>query len=142
MTQSLTERLQEKLAHQMAEIEALTSAALKELAANLKRDASAELRNMHRDIRETVDNLETDLIRVRRISRWWWVGLLVTWIVVGGYSTWRSLQIPTPKTAGIALYQSFEHEGRTYLLLPEETEALTCRSGARQMPCMLLPVGE
>lgn len=140
MTQSLTERLQERQAAQMAEIEALTSAELKRLGESLRRVSEAELRSTQSVIREMQESWSSQLESVNVIARWWWVALIVTWAMAGGLWAWHSWT-SGPSTAGIALYQTFTHEGRTYLMLPEGTEPLICRQGELRMPCMALPVG-
>lgn len=138
MTQSLTERLQERQAAQMAEIEALTSAELKKLGESLKRVSQAELRSTQSVIREMQESWSSQLESVNVIARWWWLALIVTWAMAGGLWAWHSWTT-APSTAGIALYQTFTHEGRTYLMLPEGTEAMVCRQGERRMPCVVLP---
>lgn len=139
MTQSLTERLQARQAEQAAEIEALTSAELKRLGESLRRASEAELRSTQDAIREMQASWSSQLESVNVIARWWWVALIVTWVMVGGLSVWHSLT-SRPSTAGIALYQTFTHEGRTYLMLPEGIEPMICRQGERRMPCVSLPV--
>jgi hypothetical protein len=138
MTRSLTERLQERQAAQLAEIEALTSAELKRLGESLRRASEAELRSTQSVIREMNARWNSQLESVNAIARWWWVALIVTWLVAGGLWAWHSLVTP-PATAGIDLYQTFTYEGRTYLMLPEGTEALVCRQGEMRMPCVVLP---
>ena len=138
MTQSLTERLQERQAAQMAEIEALTLSELKKLGESLRRALQAELRSTQDVIREMHETWSSQLESVNAIARWWWLALIVTWLVAGGLWAWHSLVTP-PATAGIDLYQTFTHEGRTYLMLPEGTEALVCRQGEMRMPCVVLP---
>jgi len=61
--------------------------------------------------------------------------------MVGGLWAWHSLTNPT-SAQGIAQYQRFWFEGRTYLMLPEGTEVMTCRSGGQVMPCAALPMPE
>ena len=136
---SLTERLQERQAAQTAEIEALTSAELKRLGESLRRVSEAELRSTQDAIREMQASWSSQLESVNVIARWWWVGLIVTWLMVGVLSAWYSWT-KAPSTAGIGLYQTFTHEGRSYLMLPEGTEAMICRQGESRMPCMALPV--
>lgn len=140
MTQSLTERLQARHAAQMAEIEALTSAELKKLAKNLMRVSEAELISTHDAIRDMNARWTSQLETVNAIARWWWVALIVTWLMVGALSVWHSWT-SGPSTAGIELYQTFTHEGRTYLMLPEGIEPMICRQGERRMPCVALPGG-
>ena len=55
MTESLTERLQQRLSSQTAEIEALTSAELTRLASSLKQQSEAALR--------TIEHFQTQLLR-------------------------------------------------------------------------------
>lgn len=141
MTQSLTERLQARQAAQMAEIEALTSAELKKLAGNLKRASEAELLSTHDAIRAMNAQWISQLKTVNAIARWWWAALIATWVMVGGLWAWHSLSAPPPPQ-GIAQYQTFWFEGRTYLMLPEGTEVMTCRSEGQVMPCAALPMPE
>ena len=138
MTRSLTERLQERQAAQSAEIEALTLSELKRLGESLRRASEAELRSTESVIHEMHETWSSQLESVNAIARWWWLALIVTWLVAGGLWAWHSLVTP-PATAGIDLYQTFTHEGRTYLMLPEGTEALVCRQGEMRMPCVVLP---
>lgn len=139
MTQSLTERLKARQAAQIAEIEALTSAELKRLAENLKRASEAELNSTHVAIREMNARWTSQLRTVNAIARWWWIALIATWVMVGGLWAWHYLSSPTPPQ-GIAQYQRFWFEGRTYLILPEGTEVMTCRSEGQVMPCAALPM--
>ena len=139
MTQSLTERLQARHAAQTAEIEALTSAELKRLGESLRRVSEAELRSTQDVIREMQASWTSQLKSVNAIARWWWAALIVTWLMAGGLWAWH-FWTRAPSTAGIALYQTFTHEGRTYLMLPEGVEAMICRQGETRMPCMALPV--
>jgi hypothetical protein len=139
MTQSLTERLQARHAAQSAEIEALTSAELKKLGESLRRVSEAELRSTQDVIREMQASWTSQLESVNAIARWWWVALIVTWLMVGGFWAWHSWT-RAPSTAGIELYQTFTQEGRTYLMLPEGVEPMVCRRGEKTMPCVALPV--
>lgn len=139
MTQSLTERLQARHAAQTAEIEALTSAELMRLGESLRRVSEAELRSTQDVIREMQASWTSQLKSVNAIARWWWAALIVTWLMAGGLWAWH-FWTRAPSTVGIELYQTFIHEGRTYLMLPEGTEAMICRQGEKQMPCMALPV--
>lgn len=140
MTRSLTERLQERLDSQSAEIEALTLSELKRLGESLRRASQAEFSSTESAISEMNARWSSQLESVNAIARWWWVGLIVTWVMVGVLSVWHSWT-SGPSTAGIALYQTFTHEGRTYLMLPEGVEPLICRQGERRMPCVALPGG-
>jgi hypothetical protein len=141
MTQSLTERLQARQAAQMTEIEALTSAELKRLAENLRRASEAELNSTHAAIREMNARWTFQLKTINAIARWWWVALIATWVMLGGLWLWHSRASQSPPQ-GIAQYQTFWYEGRTYLMLPEGTEVMTCRSAGQVMPCAALPMPE
>ncbi len=144
MTQNLTERLQERLNQQTAEIEELTVNELKQLASKLQHESNRVLNTTQAHILATSEDLEQSLHRLRRFGRWWWAGLIVAYLLIGVLSVWHSMT-PEPKTtAGIELYQTFTHEGRTYLLLPDGTQALTCTETTSGTPitCMLLPEGE
>jgi hypothetical protein len=140
MTRSLTERLQERQAAQSAEIEALTLSELKRLGESLRRASQAELHSTESAIREMNARWSSQLESVNAIARWWWVGLIVTWVMMGVLSAWHSWT-SAPSTAGIELYQTFTHEGRVYLMLPEGIEPMICRQGERRMPCVALPGG-
>ena len=139
MTRSLTERLQERQAAQTAEIEALTLSELKRLGESLRRASEAELRSTQDAIREMQASWRSQLESVNAIARWWWVALIVTWLMAGGFWAWHSWT-RAPSTAGIELYQTFTQEGRTYLMLPEGVEPMVCCEGEVQMPCVALPV--
>ena len=73
----MTERLQQRLSSQTAEIEALTSAELKQLATRLRQQCEAELRTMQSDIQGTSLNMERELRIVRWTGRWWWGALIM-----------------------------------------------------------------
>ena len=137
MTESLTERLQQRLSSQTAEIEALTSAELMRLASSLKQQSEAALRTMRSDIQDTSTMMADELEIMRWTARWWWAALLVTWLVIGGFSVWRWMQPPT----GIAQFETFTENGQMFLLLPEGTEPMTCSrvGGTEPLRCVALP---
>ncbi len=158
MTQSLTERLAERLATQSAEIERLTASELQQLGERLRRESETALFSMRNGLHEAIGTatrpLIADLERLRAFGRWWWPALALTWLIMaaltglllwlwtspsGWPATWRGT---ASGTAGIGMYQSFSFEGRTYLMLPPGTEALTCRQGETTRPCVVLPTGE
>lgn len=137
MTESLTERLQQRLSSQTAEIEALTSAELTRLANSLKQQSEAALRTMRSDIQDTSMMMADELEIMRWTARWWWVALIVTWLVIGGFSVWRWMQPAT----GIAQFEIFTENGQTFLLLPDGTEPMTCSrvGGTEPLRCVALP---
>ena len=158
MTQSLTERLQERLATQSAEIERLTTSELKQLGERLRHESETALSSMsaslHAALETAMQPLSGDLSRLRRWGRWWWAALALTWLTMASLtalllwlwmspSGWRATWSGTASgTEGIAMYQTFRFEGRSYLLVPEGTMAVTCRRGEEQRPCLVLPMGE
>ena len=70
MTASLTERLQQRLSDQTAEIEALTSAELTRLASSLRQQSEAALRTMRSDIQDTSTMMADELEIMRWTARW------------------------------------------------------------------------
>jgi len=135
MTESLTARLQKRLASQSAEIESMTSAELQRLAASLKRECEAVLRSTQSDIHDTTEKLDASLTRLRRFGNWWWVALIVTWLTIGGFYAWHSLR------PGLPEMRSFTSEGWTYLVPPPGARATTCTDGEYQYLCVRLPEG-
>ena len=133
MTESLTARLQKRLASQSAEIEIMTSAELKRLAASLKHESEAVLRSTQSDIHATTEKLNGSLRRLRMFGTWWWVALIVTWLTIGGFYAWHSLRPSLPEM------RSFTSEGWTYLVPPAGAEATTCTNGQSQFLCLRLP---
>lgn len=143
MTQSLTERLQERLATQSAEIERLTASELSKLGTSLRSESEAALRSMsgsiHESIEATTRPLRRDLERLKGIGRWWWGTLILSWATIAmllAFSLWLWTR---PEASGIATYETFTYGGRTFLLLPEGTEAMTCTQGERRQACVVLP---
>ena len=134
MTVSLTERLQQRLSDQTAEIEALTSAELKQLATRLRQQCAAELRTMQSDIQGTSLMMADELEIVRWTARWWWVALIVTWLVIAGLSVWHWMS-PAPDPFPI-----FKTGGESYLMLPDGTEPMICQ-GEQPFLCLKLPNG-
>jgi len=143
MTQSLTERLAERLATQSAEIEALTTSELAKLGQSLRTESEAALRSMsgsiHESIEATMRPLRRDLEKLRGIGRWWWGTMVLSWATIAMLLVFLAWRWVSPEPTGLAMYQTFTYAGRTYVMLPEGTEAMVCRQGARAVPCMVLP---
>lgn len=135
MTASLTERLQQRLSDQTAEIEALTSAELKQLATRLRKQCEGELRTMQNDIQSTSLNMARELRIVRWTGRWWWGALITTWLAIAALSIWH-LMDRDPSQMPI-----FRSGGQSYLVPPEGIEPTICRQGERQFLCLKLPEG-
>lgn len=143
MTQSLTERLAERLATQSAEIEALTASELKQLGERLRTESEVALASMRNAIHESIETtrrpLLRDLERLRGIGRWWWGTLVLSWATIAmlmAFSLWLWAR---PEAGGIATYETFSYQGRTFLLLPEGTQPMTCTKGERRQACVVLP---
>lgn len=149
MTQSLTERLAERLATQSAEIEALTTSELARLGQSLRSESEAALSSMRSAMAEsmasTTASLTRDLDRLKRLGRWWWGTLLLSWATIAmlmAFSLWLWMSPPTTtaRLSGMGVDPVFTAEGRTYLLLPQGSQALQCRQGQEQwVPCVALP---
>ena len=133
MTVSLTERLQQRLSSQTAEIEALTSAELKQLATRLRQQCEAELRTMQSDIQGTSLNMARELRIVRWTGRWWWGALIMTWLAIGALWVWHSME-RDPSQMPV-----FRSGGQSYLVPPEGVEPTICQKGERQFLCLKLP---
>ena len=146
MTQSLAERL----ATQSAEIEALTTSELARLGQSLKAESEAALSSMRSAMAEsmasTTASLERDLSRLRRLGRWWWGTMALSWatmVALTAFSLWLWMSPGTgpgtTRASGATPYPTFTQEGRTYMVLPSGTEATTCRQGEQVRPCVVLP---
>ena len=140
MTRSLTERLQDRLASERLEIENLTGKELHRLGESLRHASSVEAHSTLTAIEDTHRRIRFEIETIQKFTRWWWVALIVTWMVIGGFYAWHWMR---PRSAGIELYQTFEFRDRKYLLLPDGTQATTCRQSetAETFQCVLLPDG-
>lgn len=154
MTQSLTERLQERLATQAAEIEKLTASELHKLGESLRIESEAALASMQsamaKSIMGTTRPLMRDLEQLRGIGRWWWSALALTWLMLAmltGFSLWLwaspPASLPTGATGwgtgGTVRLHTFTDEGTTYAMLPEGARVWTCLHRERSVPCIRLP---
>ncbi len=150
MTQSLTARLQERQATQSAEIERITASELHRLGQSLRAESELALSSMRSAMAESMESttasLLRDLGRLKRLGRWWWGTMALSWATMAGltaFSLWLWMSPPstTARLSGVGVDPVFTSEGRTYLLLPQGTQAMQCRQGAQQwVPCVALPV--
>jgi hypothetical protein len=149
MTQSLTARLQERQATQSAEIERITASELARLGQSLRAESEAALTSMQSAMAasmvSTTASLERDMERLRRLGRWWWGTMALSWATIAmlmAFSLWLwmspGLESAT-SASGATPYPTFMQEGRTYMVLPSGTEATTCRQGEQVRPCVVLP---
>ena len=142
MTESLTERLRQRVASQTAENEKILKAELGTLTTGIKKQLTDELASIQRDIFTTSRSIDSDLRSLRWASRYWWIALLVTWIVGGGLLTWHSMREDGTRAMTLADYQTFQQDGRTYLIVPNGSEVVTCLSNENTVGCVRLPRGE
>jgi hypothetical protein len=150
MTQSLTARLQERQATQSAEIERITASELNRLGQSLRAESELALSSMQSAMAEsmasTTASLERDLSRLRRLGRWWWGTLLLSWATIAmlmAFSLWLwmspGLGLGTTSASDTEPYPTFTQEGRTYMVLPSGTQATTCQQGEQVRPCVVMP---
>ena len=142
MTESLTERLRQRAATQTAESEKILSAELSRLTSGIRTQLSDELASIQSDISGTSLRISSDLADLKWVSRYWWIALLVTWIVGGGLLTWHSMTEAPSRAMTLGDYQTFQQDGRTYLIVPPGSEVVTCMRGEKAVGCVLLPQGE
>ena len=142
MTESLTERLRQRAATQTAESEKILSAELSRLTSGIRTQLSDELASIQSDISGTSLRISSDLADLKWVSRYWWIALLVTWIVGGGLLTWHSMREDGARAMTLADYQTFQQDGRTYLIVPNGSEVVTCLSNENTVGCVRLPRGE
>mgnify|MGYP003627561432 CR=1 FL=1 len=147
MTESLTERLRLRAAAQATENEKIISGELSKLTATIKQQLNDELRSIQNDISGTSLRISADLTALKWASRYWWAALIATWLIWGGLYTWHSITATNsgPTQSGpmtLADYQTFTHEGRSYLIVPQGSIATTCTSGEDVVGCIALPSGE
>jgi len=147
MTESLTERLRKKAAAQTAENEKIIAAELEKLTSGISKRLSGELASIQNDITATSLRISTDLTALKWASRYWWIALIATWVIWGGLYTWHSISASRSVTAqsgpmSLSDYQTFTHEGRKYLIVPQGSVAATCTSGEEVVGCIALPSGE
>ena len=144
MTESLTERLRQRAASQTAEAETILKAELSKLSSGIRQQLTGELARIQSDITATSLRISADLTALKWASRYWWIALILTWLIGGGLLTWHSMSGngSSPGQMSLSEYQTFTQEGRTYLIVPMGSEAVTCMRNDRAVGCVLLPKGE
>ena len=137
MTQSLKERLAERLESQTAEIEAMTAAELKKLADAAQKQATTELERMKRGIHEQSAEMSETLRQLswlKNVVAVTW-GCLIVSLMVAGLLIWRSEQERPPFMA-LPIVTSGE---AAYALLPAGSRVIECRLREELVPCMEIP---
>ena len=139
MSKSLAERLQEKLEGQTVEIAALTDSELKKLSAHVQSSVTGELNKIRIAIDRTTNGILDDLPPLKWILATTWAALIVS-LMLTGFLLWRSTQPPPPPIA-LEPFETFQSEGKNYLLVPDGAEAVRCtnRNGQEQV-CLRLPM--
>lgn len=144
MTESLTERLRQRVTSQTAETEKIINAELGKLTNGIRRQLNADLASIQNDITATSLRISGDLSALRWASRYWWIALILTWLIVGGLLTWHSMSGSggSPGQMSLSDYQTFTHEGRKFLIVPVGSEPASCIQSGQTVGCVLLPKGE
>ena len=129
-------------------------AAWREVEARVRDRAQFHERLFARGARDRDAALEPGLGEAQALGPLVVAALALTWLTMARLtalllwlwmspSGWRATWSGTASgTEGIAMYQTFRFEGRSYLLVPEGTMAVTCRRGEETRPCLVLPLGE
>ena len=139
MSKSLAERLQEKLEGQTAEIAALTDSELKKLSAHVQSSVADELSDIRIVIDRHTNGILHDLPPLKWIVFGTWAALIVS-LMLTSFLLWRST-LPPPLPIAPEPFETFQSEGQTYLLIPNEAKAMKCQdsSGAERL-CLRLPM--
>lgn len=128
---------------QSADIEALTTSELSKLGVSLRIESGVALTSMRNAILGSIETttrpLSRDVVRPRGIGLWCWVMLVVIWATIAMFMALSVRRWVSPEPIRLALHQTFTCAGRTYVMLPERIEAVTCRQGARPARCMAFP---
>ena len=139
MSKSLTERLQEKLEGQTAEIASLTESELKRLSEHVQSSVTAELNDIEIAIVQARHSIMAEFPSLKWIVGTTWAALIVS-LMLTGFLLWRSIQPPPPPIAPEP-FETFQSEGQNYLLIPNEAKPVKCQdsSGAERL-CLRLPM--
>lgn len=139
MTQSLAERLHERLESQTAEIAALTESELQKLSQRVSESVTTELKEIEIAIARSTYRITNELPPLYWIVGLTWAALIVS-LSLTGFLLWRSSQ-PVRIIADTPL-ETFQHEGQTLMLIPVDAEPVKCldTSGVDRI-CLRLPEG-
>ncbi|MFV0515714.1 MAG: hypothetical protein ACK5MY_19040 [Jhaorihella sp.] len=139
MSKNLAARMQERLDGQTAEIASLTDSELKKLSAHVQSRVSAELNEIEIAIAQALSGIMDEMPRLKWIVGMTWAALIVS-LMLTGFLLWRSTQPPPPPAVPQPI-ETFQSEGRNYLMIPNDAEPTRCRdsSGAERL-CLRLPM--
>lgn len=140
MTRSLAERLHERLESQTAEIAALTESELSRLSQRVTKSVNTELTEIEIAISQATHGIRTALPSLKWILGLTWGALIVS-LSLTGFLLWRSSQ-PLRVVADTPL-ETFQSEGQSYLVLPENATPLQCTTpSGRTAICLHMTNGD
>ena len=140
MTRSLAERLHERLESQTAEIAALTESELTRLSQRVSASVTTELTEIEIAIVQSTHGIRNALPQLKWILGLTWGALIVS-LSLTGFLLWRSTQ-PLRIVADMPL-ETFQSEGQTLMILPDEARPVQCTTPSGQMAiCLHMTSGE
>lgn len=140
MTRSLAERLQERLESQTAEIAALTESELTKLSQRVTESVSTELNSIETAIARSTRRITNELPLLYWIVGMTWAALILS-LALTVYLLWHS---PPPLWSSVGMpLETFQSEGQTLMILPDEARPVSCTTPSGQMAiCLRLTSGE
>ena len=140
MTRSLAERLHERLESQTAEIAALTESELSRLSQRVSASVSTELTEIEIAIARATHGIRSALPQLKWILGLTWGALIVS-LMLTGFLLWRSSQ-PLKVVEDMPL-ETFQSEGQSYLVVPENATPLQCTTpSGRKAICLHMKNGD
>ena len=140
MTRSLAERLHERLESQTAEIAALTESELQKLSRRVSASVSTELTEIEIAIVQSTHGIRNALPQLKWILGLTWGALIVS-LMLTGFLLWRSSQ-PLKVVEDMPL-ETFQSEGQSYLVVPENATPLQCTTpSGRKAICLHMKNGD
>ena len=138
MTQSLTERLQERLESQTAEIAALTESELRKLSQRVSMSVISELKEIEIAIARSTYRITNELPSLYWIVGLTWAALIVS-LGLTGFLLRRSSQASSITDMPLEIFQS---EGQTLMIIPDDANPVSCKdtNGVDRI-CLRLPEG-
>ena len=140
MTRSLAERLHERLESQTAEIAALTESELTRLSRRVTESVSTELTEIEIAIVQSTHGITNALPSLKWILGLTWGALIVS-LMLTGFLLWRSSQ--PLRVVGDMPLETFQSEGQSYLVVPENAKPLQCTTpSGRTAICLHMTTGD
>ena len=140
MTRSLAERLHERLESQTAEIAALTESELTRLSQRVTESVSTELNSIETAIARSTRRITNELPLLYWIVGMTWAALIVS-LALTVYLLWHS---PPPPWSSVGMpLETFQSEGQSYLVVPENAKPLQCTTpSGRKAICLHMTSGD